>query len=226
MQTKREKFDAHQNYNERTCKYSSQIKRTHFMQPKFLDDVSAFIARLKNDSEALRGNQRFEAFMRGISDGSIDFRWGFGTRSQSHSEPINKPSLMWVRLLISGPFIYLMFIPIAVLDLTASLFQSICFRLWGLPQVKRSTYVVMDRHRLSYLTWFQKINCIYCGYANGVLAYAKLIAGETERYWCPVKHETDIMNSHSFYIDFADFGDREGLESLEKTAFKDWKSHD
>ena len=38
-------------------------------------------------------------------------------------------------------------------------------------------------------TLVKKFNCSYCGYANGVLHYASVIAGRTEQYWCGVKHE-------------------------------------
>lgn len=129
-------------------------------------------------------------------------------------DPIEKPNLIWLRWIASAPFIYPMIAPIAFLDITVSLYQAICFRLWRLPQVRRSEYVILDRHRLEYLDVFQKLNCIYCGYANGVMAYARVVAAETERYWCPVKHETDVPLPHQFYIEFAEFDDPEGWETL------------
>jgi len=33
----------------------------------------------------------------------------------------------------------------------------------------------MDRHHLAYLNVIEKLNCEYCGYANGVFAYVREI---------------------------------------------------
>lgn len=33
-----------------------------------------------------------------------------------------------------------------------------------------------------------QIHCLYCAYANGVLGFARTVAAETERYWCPIRH--------------------------------------
>jgi len=196
------------------------------VKPEFLDDISTFLERLKNDSKKFKGNRPFESLMKGLSDGSIDFRWAFGGRLAPHTDPIEKPDFVRLRLLASVPIIYPMILPIAFLDLAVSLYQAICFRLWKLPQVKRSNHIVIDRHRLLYLGGFQKFNCIFCGYANGVMSYARMIAGETERYWCPVKHEEDVPSPHNFYIEFADYDDREGWDTIHSTGIADWGSKD
>jgi len=192
------------------------------MRPEFLDDLSSFIQRLKSESEEFKGNKPFEGLMRGLSDGSVDFKWHFGGRLVQHVEPFKRPNLVWVRWLLSAPIIYPMVVPIAILDAAVSLYQAICFRLWEIPQVSRSKYFVIDRHRLSYLKTFQKLNCIYCGYANGVLSYARMIAGETEHYWCPVKHESDIPAPHNFYIEFSDYDDIEGWNSSHSSGVSNW----
>lgn len=44
------------------------------MKAEFLDDVSAFLTRLKKDSEKLKGYGPFENLMQGLSDGSVNFR--------------------------------------------------------------------------------------------------------------------------------------------------------
>lgn len=184
------------------------------MRPHFVEDISIFVKRLKKDSESFKGYKPFEKLMEGLSDGTIDFRWGFGGRLLPHVEPIERPNLMWLRWLASASFIYAMIIPIVFLDLTVSVYQAICFRLWKIPRVKRSEYVIIDRFRLEYLNGFQKLNCIYCGYANGVLAFSRMVAGETERYWCPVKHEEEIPAPHKFYIEFANFNDAKGWDDM------------
>jgi len=191
-----------------------------------MNDVAAFIARLKTDSENYKGYRPFEDLMKGLSNGTVDFRWGFGGRLIPHLEPLQKPNLIWLRWLASATFIYPMIIPVAFLDLTVSIYQAICFRLWKIPQVKRSKYVIIDRQRLEYLGGFQKLNCVYCGYANGVMSYARIVAAETERFWCPIKHETEVPLPHKFYIEFADFDDVKGWCALHSASMNNWGNED
>jgi len=47
--------------------------------------------------------------------------------------------------------------------------------------------VVFDRAGLAYLNALEKLNCAYCSYGNGVIAYAREVAARTEQYWCPIK---------------------------------------
>ncbi|TAJ69844.1 MAG: hypothetical protein EPO51_20155 [Phenylobacterium sp.] len=115
------------------------------------------------------------------------------------------------RHLISVPFVYGLLLPIAFLDAAVSAYQAMCFRLWGMPRVRRSEHLILDRHKLSYLNGPQKLNCLYCGYANGVLAYAREIAGRTEQYWCPIKHAVDPPAPHARYADFIDYKDAKGF---------------
>lgn len=90
---------------------------------------------------------------------------------------------------ISTPFIWLPLIGFLFLDLLISLYQFICFPLYRLEKVKRSAYIqVLDRNRLQYLNGLEKLGCMYCGYANGLLLYAKEIGSRTEKYWCGIMH--------------------------------------
>ncbi|MDE3114055.1 MAG: hypothetical protein KGL26_00510, partial [Pseudomonadota bacterium] len=89
---------------------------------------------------------------------------------------------------LTAPVIYAMVAPIALLDLWVTVYQHICFRAYGIARVRRGDYVVVDRQHLAYLNGIEVFNCLYCGYANGVIAYAREIAGRTELYWCPIKH--------------------------------------
>ena len=114
--------------------------------------------------------------------------------------------------LLGAPFIYSMILPIALLDAWISLYQWICFPLFGVRTVRRGDYVVIDRHKLAYLNGIEKLNCAYCGYANGVFAYAREIAARTETYWCPIKHGTRTRDHHSYYDDFAPYGDASGYK--------------
>ena len=80
-------------------------------------------------------------------------------------------------------------------------------------RVRRADYVALDRHKLSYLNAIEKLNCLYCGYANGVIAYAREIASRTEQYWCPIKHARRIVGAHGRYHRFQEYGDAEGYQA-------------
>ena len=79
------------------------------------------------------------------------------------------------------------------------------------PQVRRRDYLVFDRHHLAYLNIIEKINCAYCSYANGAIAFVREVASRTEVYWCPIKHARRMLGPHPHYQGFADFGDAEGF---------------
>jgi len=121
-------------------------------------------------------------------------------------------------VILTAPFIYAVLIPLALMDFFVTLFQYVCFPVYGIPHVKRSDYMIFDRSNLKYLNAVEKINCAYCSYGNGVIGYAREIASRTEQYWCPIKHARRMADSHSRYSHFVDFGDatayREQLESL------------
>ena len=40
--------------------------------------------------------------------------------------------------------------------------------LLALPPLRARDHVILDRYDISGLTWFDRINCLYCEYANGV----------------------------------------------------------
>jgi hypothetical protein len=129
----------------------------------------------------------------------------------THAHPLN---------ILVSPVIYLGWIPLGMLDLFVSFYQAICFPTYGITKVKRSEYVVLDRGDLPYLNVVQKFNCFYCGYANGVVAYAREIAARTEQYWCPIKHSRRILAAHERYPRFFEYGDAEafraGLKHLQR----------
>jgi hypothetical protein len=118
-----------------------------------------------------------------------------------------------LRHIAVAPVIYAMVIPLALLDASFSVYQAICFTAWGIARVPRRQYVIIDRQRLGYLNAIEKLNCVYCGYANGVLAYVREIAGRTEQYWCPIRHATQIRGAHSRYKEFVAYGDAEGYRA-------------
>lgn len=109
-----------------------------------------------------------------------------------------------------SPVIYSLIVPLALLDLTVALYQAVCFPVYGVQRVPRSDFVVIDRHHLAYLNPLQKLNCVYCGYANGVIGLVREVAARTEEYWCPIKHASPVAKPHSRYVRFVDYGDGEG----------------
>lgn len=109
--------------------------------------------------------------------------------------------------LVTGPVIYAMIVPMLLLDLTVSLYQALCFPIYRIPRVRRGDYVVIDRHHLGFLNFFERLHCAYCGYANGLLAYAVEIVARTEQYFCPIKHARKVLGSHARYERFIAYGD-------------------
>jgi hypothetical protein len=118
-----------------------------------------------------------------------------------------------LRTIVTAPVVYSMIVPLALLDLWATIFQIVCFRAYRIPRVRRSDYIALDRGRLAYLNSIEALNCAYCGYGNGVIAYVREISSRTEQYWCPIKHAVRITDPHKRYYDFLEFGDAEGYRA-------------
>lgn len=117
------------------------------------------------------------------------------------------------RHFITVPFIFGAIIPIAILDLFIEIYHRICFPFYRIPYVKRKHYVKIDRHKLSYLKTGQKINCMYCGYVNGVIHYWSIIVAETEKYFCSIQHEKDTdFFPPKHHIEFLEYSDMKAFE--------------
>jgi len=125
--------------------------------------------------------------------------------------------------ILTTPFIWLCIVPIALMDITISLYQAICFPVYGIPKVKRQDYIVFDRQYLGYLNIIEKINCAYCSYVNGLFGYLQEIAGRTEQFWCPIKHAGRIKNLHSRYQKFIDYGDAKNYRFKIEATRRDFK---
>ena len=116
-------------------------------------------------------------------------------------------------VVLTAPVIYAGIVPFLVLDFFVSVFQAVCFPIYGIAKVKRADYLVFDRHHLAYLNALEKLNCAYCSYANGLIAYAREIAARTEQYWCPIKHARRVIGAHARYALFDDYGDAENYQA-------------
>lgn len=98
----------------------------------------------------------------------------------------------WGRLLAAGVLMYAYAAAFLFVDLLARFGQATVLRLCGIPPVDRRKYIALDRGRAPFLTSFDRFNCNYCGYANGVLAWAREIVHQVERYWCPLRHAASL----------------------------------
>lgn len=121
-------------------------------------------------------------------------------------------------VILTAPVIYSCIFPLVLLDLFLTVYQTICFPIYGITKVQRGDCFVFDRTHLGYLNVVEKFNCAYCSYGNGVATYFREIMGRTEQYWCPIKHARRALHAHPYYHGFTDFGDAEAyrreLETL------------
>lgn len=128
---------------------------------------------------------------------------------------------------LTAPLIYSCIIPFVLIDVFITVYQLFSFPLYGIPKVRRSDYVVFDRGKLCYLNLLERINCVYCSYGNGVMAYVVEVAARTEQHWCPIRHAHRIEHPHDRYSRFIPYGDakayRAEIEEV-RTDFGDLKS--
>jgi hypothetical protein len=121
---------------------------------------------------------------------------------------------------LSAPVIYLGWFPFVLMDIFVTVYQTVCFPVYGIPRVRRADFLVFDREQLPYLNLIEKFNCLYCSYANGIAAYTREVAARTEQYWCPIKHARRIRGAHDYYPKFIVHGDaeayRQELDRLRK----------
>lgn len=100
-----------------------------------------------------------------------------------------KTKRFWVHI-VTTPIILLPLPIIIIMDLVGEFYHHVYFPIYGIEKVKRSEYIqIVDRAKLQYLNFSEKIGCMYCGYTNGLLRYFKEIAGRTEKYWCGIVHQ-------------------------------------
>ncbi|TCD16079.1 hypothetical protein [Oricola cellulosilytica] len=120
--------------------------------------------------------------------------------------------------ILTAPLIYGLIVPLVILDCSVTIYQHICFRIYRIPLSRRSDHLIFDRHHLAYLNGIEKLNCLYCSYANGLIAHVREVAARTEQFWCPIKHSRRSADPHDRTEAFFDYGDAEayrtGLQSL------------
>ncbi|MFT6589714.1 MAG: hypothetical protein ACI9I0_000224 [Rhodoferax sp.] len=79
------------------------------------------------------------------------FRWLIKSRTQN---------------LITRPISYSIVLPLMLLDLCVSFYQWSCLPIYGITKVRRSDYIVIDRHHLEFLNFIEKFHCTHSNIAT------------------------------------------------------------
>jgi len=179
--------------------------------PTRLDDL---LNRLRDMQEAVQNEieVRRAAFRYRVEHGRVVFDADMRRRHRELREGwLSFLSRTRPLVVLTAPVIYALIVPLVLLDLFVAIYQSVCFPVYGIEKVRRADHIAIDRHHLAYLNGLQKLNCVYCGYANGLIGFVREVAARTEAHWCPIKHARRIENPHGEYGDFAEFGDGEAF---------------
>jgi hypothetical protein len=181
-----------------------------------ISDLTEKIATLEAELEAELAKRRAELRV-GMERGRVVFEEEILRR---HRELRTKLSRYILRahplVVLTAPVIYSLILPLLLLDLFVTVYQAVCFPAYGIAKVRRGDYFVFDRRHLAYLNALEKLNCAYCSYANGLIAYVREIAGRTEQYWCPIKHARRVIGAHPYYAQFKDYGDAAAFRAPSK----------
>jgi len=186
-----------------------------------IEEILQNLTKLQNDLEVEIDrllDQKRKQFHYSLKRGRVRFEKGMRKLQQLQKIP-SWQYLATARIghLLSAPFIYSLIIPFLLLDIFVTVYQQICFRVYGIARVKRRDHIIIDRHQLAYLNVIQKINCVYCGYGNGLIAYVREVAARTEQYWCPIKHARRSADPHRLSQSFVEYGDAENFNQRLKT---------
>jgi hypothetical protein len=177
-----------------------------------IDDLTRKIRELEAQMDAHIAQRRADLRI-GMERGRVVFEQEVLRRHRELKTALL--SYIWnanLLVIVTAPVIYAMILPLVLLDLFVTVYQMICFPVYGIPKVRRADYFVFDRHHLAYLNAIEKLNCAFCSYANCLIAYVREIAARTEQYWCPIKHARRVIGSHARYAAFDDYGDAEGYQ--------------
>jgi len=185
------------------------------------DRVNSLVARIRVLEEELE--EEFElrrsAFKYRVEHNRVVFERQMRDRHRALKQKLTS-YLAGARPLVvlTAPVIYSVIIPLVLLDIFVTLYQAICFPVYRIEKVRRSDFITLDRGHLSYLNGLEKLNCLYCGYGNGLLAYAREIAARTEKHWCPIKHAKRMAGLHAHYPEFVEYGDAEGFQHTKRSS--------
>ena len=181
--------------------------------PLNIDTLLAKINELESQLETELAARQAELKYR-IEQGRIIFDESVTKHQKQFKEGL-RSYLKGVRpmVVITAPIIYAVIIPLVLLDAFVSLYQAVCFPVYGITKVQRKDYIIFDRSQLAYLNIIEKLNCGYCSYGNGLIAYVREIVSRTEQYWCPIKHAHRLVGAHHRYANFIDYSDAEAYRT-------------
>ncbi|WP_028580148.1 hypothetical protein [Desulfogranum japonicum] len=184
---------------------------------KRIEDLLTRIRELENELSIELENELSEIqkrFEYTVERGRVRFRNGALATQKAFKKNLYRFFLdSKISFILTSPIIYSVLIPLLFLDLFLTIYQALCFPVYQIKKVNRNDYVTIDRQHLAYLNFVEKVNCMYCGYANGLLSYALEIGSRTEEYWCPIKHAKKVRDTHSRYHGFLEYGDAEGYKN-------------
>ena len=115
--------------------------------------------------------------------------------------------------LLTAPIIYSMIVPLLLTDIFVTIYQASCFPVYGIPKIHRKDYITFDHQHLAYLNFIEKFHCLYCSYANGLIAYVREITARTEQYFCPIKHAQKMLGAHRRYHAYLEYGEAEDFQA-------------
>jgi hypothetical protein len=186
--------------------------------PNRIRNIVKRINQLQDELEAALG-EKAEQFSYSIENRRIRFK--SDTVRWQKQFKLGLPQYIFgapIQHVISAPVVYSLVIPFVLIDIWVSLYQAICFPIYGMKKVRRRDYIIFDRHHLAYLNIIEKLNCAYCSYGNGLLAYCLEVGSRTEAYWCPIKHANKMGAYHKWYGDFSEYGDAENYQADRKRS--------
>ena len=180
-------------------------KRAHDHVAHLMDRIAALETELAAEIAKERAGLRY-----GLEQGRIAFEQEVLRRHRELRTRLSEYILNARPLVVlTAPVTYSLIVPLVILDISVSIYQAVCFPAYGIEKVRRRDYFTFDRAHLAYLNALERLNCAYCSYANGLIAYVREIAGRTEQYWCPIKHARRMIATHDHYREFVDYGDAE-----------------
>ncbi len=91
--------------------------------------------------------------------------------------------------------------------LSAWFLSPLYFWFYRETPISPKPFFKFDRHKVKYLSFWDKVGCEYCELANGTLQWMLAITNEIERRWCPIKNECNPNCSKvkEWREDFLDF---------------------
>ncbi|MFQ5457328.1 MAG: hypothetical protein ACE5FC_02585 [Myxococcota bacterium] len=80
----------------------------------------------------------------------------------------------WIRTLVGGFSMYLCIPGLVLVHHTLGVlaYQWLVRPVFGTARLRWADHVIIDRHRITELPYFDRFNCMFCGYANGLCVMA------------------------------------------------------